>query len=374
MPETQMQVDEDSAARGSRPSAGEILRSIAFAAMGFCATAGLLHAAIRNPLTLHADVRSEKLAMLAQWHGKLFSAAFGSSHMHNGFDPSAFDRAMSQSAYPTQTGNLAIVGGSQVEQYVMASQFLRQLEPPAQAAAPAQPCLILLELGAGTNFTNDHLVHPRAINLYDWPATKLATHFAGLDSNAGRHPGRAGYAFAAMFLHDINLGMLSNKIFSPPLSDEIMRQQTEDDRRGQMVLGDNPVTLPYIVAALKRMPEHPAIHPETLSPGSSYLIRQLAAQSPLANVAFVYVVMPLTANKAESPDYPDHLSVDGPHGRLDVPILNLARADRFPQLFVPTLWFDDSHLNAAGSQLMSTLLAHELQRWYAAHGGPPPCQ
>ncbi len=369
-----MQVDEDSAARGSRPSAGEILRSIAFAVVGFCATAGLLHAAIRDPLYLHADVRSEKLAMLSQWHGKLFSAAFGSSHMHNGFDPGAFDRTMARSDYATHTGNLAVIGGSQVEQYVMASQFLKQLELPAQTAAPPQPCIILLELGAGTNFTNDHLVHPRAINVYDWPVTRLATHFADPDLSFSQRAGRAGYAFAAMFLHDINLGMLSNKIFAPPLSDEIMQLQTEDDRRGQMVLGDNPTTFPFIVSAFNRMPEHPAIRPQTPSAGSSYLVRQLAAQSPVANVAFVYVVMPLTANKAESPDYPDHLSVDGPHGRIEVPIVNLARADRFPQLFVPTLWFDDSHFNAAGSQLMSSILAQELQRWYAAHGGPPPCQ
>jgi hypothetical protein len=37
-------------------------------------------------LHLYAEVRSEKLAMLANWRGRASSAAFGSSHVDNGFD------------------------------------------------------------------------------------------------------------------------------------------------------------------------------------------------------------------------------------------------------------------------------------------------
>src|ERR1700678_217055 len=65
-----------------RPSGREILWAVALAALGFVATAGLLHAAIRDPLHLHADIRSEKLAMMESWRGQVFSAAFGTSHVH----------------------------------------------------------------------------------------------------------------------------------------------------------------------------------------------------------------------------------------------------------------------------------------------------
>src|ERR1700731_2928443 len=69
-----------------RPSAREIAASVALAAVGFLVTAGVLHAAIGDPLRLHADVRSEKLEMLSEWRGTVFSAAFGTSHVHNGLD------------------------------------------------------------------------------------------------------------------------------------------------------------------------------------------------------------------------------------------------------------------------------------------------
>lgn len=356
-----------------RPSGREILASAGLALVAFLVTAGALHAAIRDPLHLHADARSEKLAMLNQWHGKVFSATFGSSHVHNGFDPRAFDAALAGSPAATRSGNLAIEGGSQSEQFVMAQEFVEHLELPSQAGAPSQPCLVMLELAAGANFTNDHLVHPRAINIYDWPTTRLITHFVEPQMGAMQRTGRIGYALAAMGLHYANIGMLSSQIFAPPLSEEAFEAETKDDRRGQKVVPSPTSYLATLDKMVETAPRQPVISPGEMLDGNAEMVQRLAATNPAANLSFVYLIMPKVENLGAATDYPDHIEAAGPHGTLVVPIINLARPDRFPEMFKPELWHDEAHLDDQGAQMVSRIFAEQLKKWYAAHGGPNPC-
>jgi hypothetical protein len=356
-----------------RPSGREILASVGLALAAFLVTAGALHATIRDPLHLHADVRSEKLAMLSQWHGTVFSATFGSSHVHNGFDPRAFDTELAGSPMATRSANLAVEGGSQSEQFVMAQEFLKRLELPSQAGAPGQPCIVMLELAAGANFTNDHLVHPRAINIYDWPTTQLITHFVDPQMGALQRTGRIGYALAAMGLHYANVGMLSNEIFSPPLSDAIMTEQTEDDRRGQKVMTPATSYLATLDKMIASSPRQPAMSAGETLAGNAEMVHRLAATNPAANVSFVYLIMPKVENLEADSDYPDHLTAAGPRGTLEVPIINLARPDRFPEMYQSELWHDEAHLDERGAQMASRIFAEQLKKWYAAHGGPSPC-
>jgi hypothetical protein len=53
--------------------------------------------------------------------------------------------------------------------------------------------------------------------------------------------------------------------------------------------------------------------------------------------------------------------------------VNLARPDLYPQIYHAELWHDDSHLNEAGAQLATRLLAESLKNWYAVHGEPASC-
>ena len=364
---------EGTSLASGRPSGREIVSAIALAAVGFILTAGVLHAAIRDPLHLHADIRSEKLAMMEAWHGKVFSAAFGTSHIHDGFDPRVFDQTLAGSPLATRTANLGVEGGSQSEQFVMAQAFLKQLVSPAQAGAPAQPCLVILELSAGANFTNDHLVHPRAINIYDWPTTRLVTDFTSPSMSAEQRYGRVGYALAAMGLHYSNVGMLSNEIFTPPLNATAIQEQTADDMRGEDPQPYNASYLPQLYERVKNMPKQPAISPEQPLAGSAELVQRLAGSSPVANVSFAYVVMPLIDDMREAIDYPDHLTVAGKNGPIMVPIINLGRSDRFPQVFNPELWHDPAHFTGEGAKLVSQIMAEQLKQWYALHGEPPAC-
>jgi hypothetical protein len=63
-----------------------IAKALGMAALGFGLVAGVAHLGVRDPIHLHADIRSKKLFLLKQWSGSMYSASFGSSHVHNGFD------------------------------------------------------------------------------------------------------------------------------------------------------------------------------------------------------------------------------------------------------------------------------------------------
>ena len=357
------------ASSAQKTGARKIVFAVALSAAGFVLGSAAIHATIRHPLDLHADIRSEKLYLMQQWHGTVFSAAFGSSHVHDGFDAAAFDRAVAGTPLATAAANFAVEGGSQTEQRAMALRFVRQLESPASAGAPSQPCLVMLELAAGANIGTNFLVHPRAINLYDWDTTRFALHYSGAELSRRQRYGRAGYGFEAMALHEMNVGMLSNLIFAPPLSEKELAEESGDGRLGHRELvtpASVQVELRNQVAGMPRTPKPEQV---PVSPGAYRLVEDIAAASAVRNLTFAYVVMPSLSNLRDEPEYPDHISVNG----RDVPIINMAQPERFAQLYDPALWRDDVHLNVTGSAMASELIARQLTAWYALHGQPARC-
>ncbi len=349
----------------ARTGARQIAVALALAAAGFVAMAALLHAAIRDPLHLHADVRSEKLLMLDRLQGTVYSAVFGSSHVHNGFDPRVFDRDTAGSPAQTHTVNLAIEGGSQAEQRVMALEFLRHLTPPPNG----DRCLVMLELNAGANFMSVHLVHPRSINVYDWPTTRFVTKLTDPEMSLRQRAGRTAFALAAFALHSMNVGMLSSLVFAPPIDQAIYDDQTVNDQRGQKLEQMDAGNEGSIRKEISGEPASPDTEQGELTPGNSELIAELAARSPEPGLSFVYFVYPKISDLDSTPEYPDHLTVDG---RV-VPIVNLAQPNRYPQLYDPKLWHDDAHLDEAGARLATALFAAQLKSWYAVHGAPSAC-
>lgn len=344
----------------------EIFAALGMFALGFVAVAGTIHATVRNPLRLHADIRSEKLAVLDQMKGRAESAAFGSSHVHNGFNPGAFDRELAGSPLETRSENLAVAGGSQSEQRAMALEFVRQLRLPEDGS---QTCLVMLELNAGANFTPDHLVHPRAIDIYDWKTARFISQLVEPSMTLQQRTGRTGFALVAMSLHYANVGMLSNLIFAPSLDQARIARETEGDRRGQEIGFDNPVRGDVIANEITAKPKEAQTAPAATTAGNSELIEEIATASRVRNLTFAYIVMPNLGDLKQSNIYPDHLDAAG----MQVPLVDLARPDRYPQLYQADLWHDEAHLNERGSALASALAADDLKQWYAAHGGAPRC-
>jgi hypothetical protein len=347
-----------------------VAKAVILFVAGFVLVAGVIHVCIqslRMPLRLYAAIRSEKLQLLDEWQGRAFSAAFGSSHVHDGFDPRAFDAELKGTALQTVSVNLGIEGGSQGEQRVMAQEFLRRLHKPA-----LQPdaCFVVLELSAGANLMPKQLVHPRSINIYDWDTTKFIFSLSNPGSAGLRRGiGRDLFAVSAAGLHAANLGMLSSMIFNPPLDEALIAAQTANDRRGLHNEAFSALGNADDVRTLSERPPSPQPLKESLLPGNYDLLSQLNAASPVSNVQFVYFVAPMLSDVQSFPDYP--AAINGPGGM--VPIVNLARSDRYPELYQPQYWHDGGHLNETGAGVASRILAGELKKWYAEHKPVPVC-
>jgi hypothetical protein len=348
-----------------RPS--DIAKAIIPFVLGFAIISIAIHFCIQRPLRLYAAIRSEKIRLLDEWGSHALSASFGSSHVHNGFDPRAFDNELKGTALQTVSLNLGIEGGSQSEQRAMALEFLHHLRKPA--AKPAS-CFVLLELSAGANFTVDHLLHPRSINIYDFDTTRFVLHLSDPTVEYRRGLGRAAFALSAAGLHAANIGMLSSSIFSPRLNDAMIAAQTQNDRRGlyneEEVSARDRLSLAEAFDNSSRVPR-PEM--QRLLPGNYDLLWRLSEESPISNVQFIYFISPKLADRIRFPEYP--ATIDGPNGT--VPIINLARPDRYPLLYQQQYWHDNSHLNESGAGVASRILAAELKSWYAKEPRVPVC-
>lgn len=348
-----------------------VIYAVTLFVTGFVAVAAVVHAAIRNDLRLHADIRSEKLMVMDEWQGKAYSAAFGSSHVHNGFDPRTFDIAMAGSPLQTRSLNLAIAGGSQSEQRVTALEFLRHIQPPAKIGSPleAKACMVILELNAGANFTNDHLVHPRAINIYDAETARFIWRLTSPEMSLTQKVGRIGYSILAMALHYTNVGMLSSTVFAPPIDQASLDAETRDDRRGLLSMPTSTKAYMKLEEIVAAAPATSTGTPQELLPGNRDLLDELAAASPVRNLQMAYIVMPKLSDMWGYPVTPTEIAwSDGM-----APVVDMARPDLYPELYQAKYWMDDAHLNERGAALMTRLVAENLKAWYAAHGEPARC-
>jgi hypothetical protein len=360
-------MEETSGVVEGRPTKRRIAASLGLFLLGLGLAAAVLHGFVGSSLSLHADLRSEKLLIMKEWQGRAVSSSFGSSHMLDGFDPRAFDAALQGTALATRSINEAVGGGSQAEQRVMAMEFMRGLRwPPMNMDGLApQSCFVLLEMTAGANFANRHLVHPRSINIYDWRTVRFIAGLTDGSMSLPRRLGRVGFAAIAAGLHYMNVGMVSSRIFPAPLDRPELWNETESDRRGLTVDEMTPVIVDRVKTKFAKQPKVSRAVMQTVMPGNIGLLRELEGASPIRNVQFLYVVMPTVDDLGEHPVYP--VTIPGPEGPQ--PILNLAQPNVYPELYQVKYWHDSAHLNEAGAALASRLLAEQIKAWYAKN--PP---
>lgn len=340
---------------------GKIFSGLVMALLGFIVVAGLIHSLLPNPLNLYAEYRTEKLALLSHDRANISSASFGSSHVHNGFDPREFDRTLGFNPLNEGSVNLGVAGGSQTEQLVMAKQFLRSV-PESRSS---KTCLVLLELNAGANFQQTHFFHPRTINIYDFDTTRFALQLVDKHLGLLRSLGRVGFPVSAMMMHYANVGMLSSAVFQPQKIDkDLLLQQTAEHRRGLLLVPFNAKESQevYAFAQSASQSKHKT-HAENLVAGNSSLISELQQVKANCSPQFFYFVTPKVSDLLDVPEYPATISL----AQQAIPIFNFARPDVYPQLYNPVLWHDQAHLNVQGAKVFTHLIALEVKRWYFTH-------
>jgi hypothetical protein len=333
---------------------------------GFACTASLIRLVVGDPLALYAQYRSEKMAVLDIEGRGSCSAAFGSSHVHNGFDPRAFDGTMQADGLITRSLNLAVEGGSQGEQFLLARRFLRD---PVRFSRQPGPCLVMLEANAGPNMQAHNFVHPRAIDTYNDEVTALTMQFVSPELPVDRIVGRLTFAALGAAMYHAGTGMLAGWMFPHPIDAELVRRQIDDDRRGLLVEPPSAADSEAVVRAFSSRPKAPRERQHSLTPGHAALISHLMQMDEARRVQFVYLVTPNLSDLVESAVYPPCIEVDG----RPVPIINVARPGSFPALYQPELWHDPAHLNEPGARELSRLVADQIARVPAVDRPPLDC-
>lgn len=295
------------------------------------------------------------MAMLGSRRSTVTAAAFGSSRVHNGFDPRVFDAALADSGYTVDSLNLALFGGSQTEQRALARDFSAHLVRPDGRPSV---CMVLLEINAGLNFQATNLFHPRSINLYDPDTVVFAMRFSGESLGTRRRLGRAAIAISAGVLHFANVGMLGEALFDP-IADTLSPKRTSEALRGFLNEDPTAAGLAGVRRAFEDRPRQAATQEVLILPGNRQLLADIASVAAVSNLQLMYFVTPSLDDLALAPVYP--AVIDGPNG--PIPIFNFAQPSRYPQLFDEKLWRDPGHLSTTGATALTRLLAEEVRAW-----------
>lgn len=342
-----------------RLSGSTLLRTIFLFVAGFAIAVALLHFVVSDSLSLYGSDRSEKLEILRRSGFGYSSAIFGSSHAQQAFDPRVFDATLAGTPLGVRTLNMGIGGGSHPEQRLVALYFLKHLKPPPQGT----PCLVLLEASAPSRFSLMFVSHPRQVNIMDWRSAEIAYDFALPPMNTTRYLHLREATFEPALYHSINLGMLSNRIFRPPYNDDLIEKETRDDQRGLY----NPPPDQYSDADVKHgyaraFPVARAV-PAHMEQGHTMIIEDLERAPNGDKVQFVWVAFPRLDDLRTYAVLPESQMTS----RGEVPIIDLARPDLYPQLYERSLWLDSQHVNAEGAKVVSALLAKKLLEWAGTH-------
>ena len=135
---------------------------------------------------------------------------------------------------------------------------------------------MLLEMNAGANFANRHLVHPRAINIYDWRTVQFVAGMTDASMSWPRRLGRVGFAAIAAGLHYMNVGMVSSRIFPAPVDRDELLNDTENDKRGLTVNVMTPDIVDRVKMEFAKQPKVGRAVMQTVMPGNIELLRRVA--------------------------------------------------------------------------------------------------
>ena len=316
-------------------------------------TTGLIRLYLPDPSTLYASWRSEKLELINRLAESSNVATFGSSHIEGSFDPRVFDSEARQEGIPLKSVNLAIGGGNQIEQILIAKKYIekKSITPSKKSSQ-----LIFLEITDGTIFSPWNRYTSRAINLYDLEKTKLSLNLNHIDDvDLKKSIIKTIVILNSFILNSLNIGMLSSYIFiNKKFDPELVYKNLEEDKRGYHVFNNkiDPNSLKKMVRIGTE---------KFASLNVENIIEFLLKEKNSSEFNFGFIAAPFLENKndTECIKYPKKITVQN----REIPIFNFTCFKKNPDLFSLENWSDTSHLNHLGAKKLSSLLAKEVTKW-----------
>jgi hypothetical protein len=170
--------------------------------------------------------------------------------------------------------------------------------------------------------------------------------------------GRAAFASLAGLAHFTNTGMVSNAVFQSANTTPV--PGVAGDGRAAAGLPQSEEERRLVAQTIDTAAAQPVIRPTPFVPGNYRLVADLVPKARDQGVSLAYVVTPRLQDLATAPDYPATIHL--PNG-VSVPVFNLARPDRYPELYRSEYWRNPGHLSAAGAVVFSRLFAREVRAW-----------
>ena len=301
---------------------------------------------------------SAKLASLAA-HGEEFDVLFiGSSRIYHQLIPGQFDRLMAAGGSPTRSFNLALDGLRAPEDSYLLDRALRGRRAPLRWVI-VEPCEIQTAMKPGVRDTS------RGVYWHDWPRMGwlLRRLVAGKGAAHTSWPNRISLLWRESdeFLEQCRHGLANGLHIGRGrmLIDALSRPSGEtpppsapawDGYLAARTESMPPAELAEYELALTELRRNPP-EADYGDPTSQALIRRMQQQVAAAGGRLVLIIPPTLRGAKFRPD-PRHLP-----GLL---CLDFADPDRQPQLFAAEHRRDNTHLNRAGSECLTQLLAESL--------------
>jgi hypothetical protein len=297
-----------------------------------------------------------KFAHLATHPGEYDTLFLGSSHVYYQIIPSVFDEWTARDGRPTHAFNAGIAGLRPPEDgYVLD----RILELQGKKLRYVFIELAILRTRLAYERTR------RAVYWHDWPRMSLIWRatIAQLRGKSGRVSvndlrGPLGDLLAHLLLFvrretNVGRGEIFASRWNGPVSDE-----TPKSAMGANLDGWLPTNLPQIMKGEQLARYEEELAERRRQPARKHFgdaISQEAAERMISAVEKVGAVPVLII-----PPTTDRKNFLPRRGRFDPIVLDFCSVEKFPELYEPGRRLDESHLNTAGAQLFTRLLAQEF--------------
>jgi hypothetical protein len=291
----------------------------------------------------------------------------GTSRTYRGIMPGLFDQLTAEAGVPTRTFNFGIDGMFPPEDAYIAEKILQ--DPPKNLR------WVFFEIGLFVDhFEGRHPDVVRTMHWHDfkrtllstrsrlWPKNKPENWKKWFKSEKDRPPAVSDCLihWRLFFVKTLNLGRGSEF-----LGDHFLKRQRKVDGLGpandgflpmaadQVMIGEELAAYERDVQKYTKKPAQvrplPIYGDESLA-GVAERVRELGAE-------MIVFILPTTGSRRE---YPSE--------KLALPLIDLRNPQEYPELFVPALRADPSHVNARGAEAMTRRIVERFIPMAKSHG------